>query len=263
MLRAASSAQSCAAADILADLAGNPAYNAGLALSPRGIGSLATTPLAGYLTGKTDPRRLLAFGLVLGSLTMFDLSGLNLNAGYMDILWPQLFQGVALSFLFIPLMALSMSRISKEKMGNATSLFNLMRNIGGSCGIAIMTPFLSQRTQMHQNRLVANITAGDLKTQETLQQMQAWFQAHGADSYTAGRKGLAAVYGMVQRQAAMLSFVEAFWVMGVIFLLMLPFIVLLRNAQENPPTQASPAIKALMAESHPESRDEEPVLLHV
>jgi len=247
----------------LQTLLGYPAYNAGLALSPRGIGSLATTPLAGYLTGKTDPRRLLAFGLVLGSLTMFDLSGLNLNAGYLDILWPQVFQGVALSFLFIPLMALSMSRISKEKMGNATSLFNLMRNIGGSCGIAIMTTFLARRTQMHQNRLVANITAGDLKTQETLQQMQAWFHLHGADSYTAARKGLAAIYGMVQRQAAMLSFVEAFWVMGVMFLVMLPFIVLLRNAEATPPRETTPPAKEQMAESRSESRDEEPVLVHV
>ena len=173
----------------LQTLLGYPAYNAGLALSPRGIGSLATTPLAGYLTGKTDPRRLLAFGLILGSLTMFDLSGLNLNAGYQDILWPQVFQGVALSFLFIPLMTLSMARIAKEKMGNATSLFNLMRNIGGSCGIAIMTTFLARRTQMHQNRLVANVTAGDPKTRDMLQGMQAWFQAHGADNYTASRQG--------------------------------------------------------------------------
>ncbi|MGB9359972.1 MAG: DHA2 family efflux MFS transporter permease subunit, partial [Candidatus Sulfotelmatobacter sp.] len=69
----------------LQTLLGYPAYNAGLALSPRGVGSLATTPLAGYLTSKTDPRRLVAFGLVLGSLTMFNLSGLNLDAGYWDI----------------------------------------------------------------------------------------------------------------------------------------------------------------------------------
>jgi len=243
----------------LQTLLGYPAYNAGLALSPRGIGSLATTPFAGYLTGKTDPRRLLVFGLVLGSLTMFDLSGLNLNAGYMDILWPQVFQGVALSFLFIPLMALSMSRISKEKMGNATSLFNLMRNIGGSCGIAIMTTFLARRTQMHQNRLVENITAGDPKTRQTLQQMQGFFQAHGADSYTAARKALGAVYEMLQHHAAMLSFVEAFWVMGVLFLVMLPFVVLLRNAQAIPPTRESPAVKKQMVETRLESRDEEPV----
>jgi len=159
----------------LQTLLGYPAYNAGLALSPRGLGSLATTPLAGYLISKTDPRRLLAFGLVLGSLTMFSLSGLNLNAGYWDIFWPQVFQGVALSFLFVPLMALSMAGISKEKMGNATSIFNLMRNIGGSVGIAIMTTFLARRTQMHQNVLVGNITAGNLKSGRLLLGMQGWF----------------------------------------------------------------------------------------
>jgi DHA2 family multidrug resistance protein len=171
----------------------------------------------------------LAFGLLLGSLTMFDLSGLNLNAGYWDILWPQVFQGIALSFLFIPLMALSMASISKEKMGNATSIFNLMRNIGGSFGIAIMTTFLARRSQLHQNHLVANITAGDLPTRRMLQGMQAWFHEAGADNYMASRKALGAIYGMVQRHAAMLSFVEAFWIMGVTFLLMLPFVFLLRN----------------------------------
>jgi DHA2 family multidrug resistance protein len=106
---------------------------------------------------------------------MFSLSGLNLNAGYWDIFWPQVFQGVALSFLFVPLMALSMAGISKEKMGNATSIFNLMRNIGGSVGIAIMTTFLARRTQMHQNVLVGNITAGNLKSGRLLLGMQGWF----------------------------------------------------------------------------------------
>lgn len=213
----------------LQTLLGYPALNAGLALSPRGVGSLATTPLAGYLISKTDARRLVLFGLILGSFTMFSLSGLNLNAGYWDILWPQVFQGVALSFLFIPLMTLSMSGIPKEKIGNATSIFNLMRNIGGSFGIASMTTFLARRSQVHQNHLTAHITAGNLEVRRSLQGMQAWFHLHGFDDHTAFRKALGAVYGMVQQQAAMLSFVEAFWVMGVIFLVMLPFILLLRR----------------------------------
>ena len=149
----------------LQTLLGYPAYNAGLALSPRGIGSLATMPLTGYLTSKIDPRKIIVVGLILGAITMFDLSHLNLNAGYWDIFWPQVLQGVALAFLFIPLMALSMSSIPKEQMGNATSIFNLMRNIGGSFGIAIMTTFLARRTQFHQSSLVANITPGSLKTQ--------------------------------------------------------------------------------------------------
>ena len=213
----------------LQTLLGYPALNAGLALSPRGAGSLLTTPLAGYLTGKIDPRRLVMFGLVLGALTMFSLSGLNLNAGYWDILWPQVLQGIALSFLFIPLMALSMSGIPKEKMGNATSIFNLMRNIGGSFGIASMTTFLVRRSQMHQNHLVSRIAVGDLTTRKMLQGMQAWFHLRGFDNYTASRKALGAIYGMVQAHASMLSFVEAFWVMGVMFLCMLPLVLLLRN----------------------------------
>ncbi|MGD0162777.1 MAG: DHA2 family efflux MFS transporter permease subunit [Candidatus Sulfotelmatobacter sp.] len=246
----------------LQTLLGYPAYNAGLALSPRGLGSLATTPLAGYLTSKTDPRRLLVFGLVLGSLTMFSLSGLNLNAGYWDIFWPQVFQGVALSFLFIPLMALSMAGIPKEKMGNATSIFNLMRNIGGSVGIAVMTTFLARRTQMHQNVLVGKITAGNLKTGSMLQGMQGWFHRNGVDSYVASRRAWASLYGMVQRNASMLSFVEAFWVMGVLFLVMMPFVLLLRNPRRKPPLPGPPPPAEQITEVHEESQDEELLLVH-
>jgi DHA2 family multidrug resistance protein len=246
----------------LQTLLGYPAYNAGLALSPRGLGSLATTPLAGYLTSKTDPRRLLVFGLVLGSLTMFSLSGLNLNAGYWDIFWPQVFQGVALSFLFIPLMALSMAGIPKEKMGNATSIFNLMRNIGGSVGIAVMTTFLARRAQMHQNVLVGKITAGNLKTGSMLQGMQGWFHRNGVDSYVASRRAWASLYGMVQRNASMLSFVEAFWVMGVLFLVMMPFVLLLRNPRRKPPLPGPPPPAEQITEVHEESQDEELLLVH-
>lgn len=245
----------------LQTLLGYPAFNAGLALSPRGIGSLATTPLAGYLTSKTDPRRLLVFGLVLGSLTMFSLSGLNLNAGYWDILWPQVFQGIALSFLFIPLMAVSMSGIPKEKMGNATSIFNLMRNIGGSFGIASMTTFLARRSQLHQNHLVANIGPGDVQVRRALQGMQAWFHLRGFDGYTASRKALAAMYGMVQAHAAMLSFVEAFWIMGVMFLIMLPFILLLRNPRANRRPPKPPAQRLTKAEIPSHAIEEE--LAHI
>jgi len=230
----------------LQTLMGYPAYNSGLALSPRGIGALLFTPLAGHLTTKTDPRRLLVVGMVLGSVTMFDLSGLNLYAGFWDIFWAQVLQGVALSFLFIPLMSLAMSHISPEKMGNATSIFNLMRNIGGSVGIALMTTFLARRAQVHQNHLVANVTAGSTQTMRLLQGMRANFVAHGIDGVTATRKALGAVYGMVQQHAAMLAFVEAFWVMGAVFLGMLAFLPMLqysKNARAvKPPADADKAI---------------------
>ena len=252
----------------LETLLGYPAYNAGLALSPRGIGSLATMPLTGYLTSKIDPRRIVVVGLILGSITMFQLSHLNLNAGYWDIFWPQVLQGVALAFLFVPLMALSMYRVPKEKMGNATSIFNLMRNIGGSLGIAIMTTFLARRSQFHQSRLVANITPGNVKAQAMIAGMQGWFHSQGIDNVSAKRKALAAAYGVVQAHAAMLSFVEAFWVMGIIFLAMLPFLLFLRrpprasSRESSPPTQAVGSTDLAPEMQERETQDEPELVLH-
>jgi DHA2 family multidrug resistance protein len=209
-------------------LLGYPAFQAGLALSPRGVGALFFTPAAGILTSKGQARKLIAAGLALCGFTMWQLSGLNLQAGYWDVFWPQLLQGVGMSCLFIPIMAASVSRIRKEKMGNATSIFNLMRNIGGSFGIAVMTTFLTRRQQVHQNHLISNISVYDPQTWQMLQSAKAWFMSRGADTHTATRQAYGAVYGTVQRHAAMLSFVEAFWIMAVVFFLMIPAVFILR-----------------------------------
>jgi DHA2 family multidrug resistance protein len=199
---------------------------------------------------------------MLGAFTMFQLSRLNLNAGYWDIFWPQVFQGVALACLFIPLMALSMSGIAKEKMGNATSIFNLMRNIGGSFGIAIMTTLLARRTQLHQVRLIENVTYGDLETRKLLTGLQAWFHSQSADAVTANRKALGAIYGLVQRHASMLSFVEAFWIMSIMFLAMLPFLLLLRYRPHEPtPEAVSPSGVHRLPETEPVAQEEEELLL--
>ena len=221
----------------LQTLLGYPAYQSGLALSPRGIGALIMTPITGQLTNRYDPRKILFVGMVIGGYTMFSLSHLNLNTGYWDIFWPQLIQGVAMACIFIPLMTSSMSGIAKEKMGNATSIYNLMRNIGGSFGIASMTTFLARREQVHQSQLISHITPMDLRTRQALQGLQRFFYQHGASSPDALRKSLGAIYGMVQQQAAMLSFVEAFWIMGVIFWAMIPLLLLLRNARDLHPHQ--------------------------
>jgi DHA2 family multidrug resistance protein len=129
-----------------------------------------------------------------------------------------------------------------------------MRNIGGSFGIASMTTFLARRSQRHQNHLIANIAPGDLQARRMLQGMQAWFHLRGFDSYVASRKALAAMYGMVQRHAAMLSFVEAFWVMGVMFLVMLPFIVVLRNPRAKSPPSAPSRSRLTRVEIPSEAR---------
>jgi MFS transporter, DHA2 family, multidrug resistance protein len=210
-----------------------PALQSGLALSPRGIGALVMTPISGQLTNRIDPRKLLVVGIVTGGYSMFRLSHLNLNAGYWDIFWPQIIQGAAMAFLFVPLMTTSMSGITKEKMGNATSIYNLMRNIGGSFGIAAMTTLLARRQQVHQNQLISHITPSDIATQNTLHGLERYFRLQQPlSAYDATHKALGAIYVMVQQQAAMLSFVEAFWIMGIIFWSMAPLVLLLRNARD-------------------------------
>ncbi len=214
----------------LQTLLGYPALDAGLAMSPRGVGSLLMMPVVGILTSKFDTRKLVAIGLGLGALSMWQLSRLTLDAGFWDILWPQVVQGFAMSFLFVPLSATSMSHIAKHKMGNATAIFNLMRNIGGSLGIAAMTTMLARRQQFHHNRLVEHITPYDLDARMMIQQMTSYFISKGSDAYTAGKQATGAVYGMMQRHAAMMSFVEAFWLLALIFLLVIPLVIL----QDNP-----------------------------
>jgi MFS transporter, DHA2 family, multidrug resistance protein len=216
----------------LENLLGYPALQAGLVLSPRGLGSLIAMPVVGVLTSKYDARKLLAFGFTLGAFTMWQLSSLNLNAGYWDVFWPQVLQGAAMGCMFIPLSAAAVSHIAKQKMGNATSIFNLMRNIGGSVGIALMTTFLARRSQFHHNHLVARVTPYDPTTQQMFQQFRSYFISIGSDAATATQRAWMALDGMVERHAAMLAFVEAFWVNALIFMVMIPFAALLANPHE-------------------------------
>ncbi len=215
----------------LQTLMGYPTFDAGLTISPRGLGSLFTMPVVGLLVGKVSTRKLVIFGLLLCAFTMFDFTGLSLQSGYWDIFWPQVVQGCGLSFLFIPITAASVAHISKQKMGVATSIFNLSRNIGGSFGIAIMTTFLARRGQLHTNHLVGHVTPYSQGTQQTLAGMQAWFHSRGADSFTALRRAYAGLWGMVQQQAAMMSFVEAFWVLAAIFFALIPLVFIMRTGQ--------------------------------
>src|SRR6185436_5742565 len=143
---------------MLQTLLGYPSLQAGIAMAPRGMGSLIGMPAVGLLIGRFDPRKMVAIGLVVGAFTLFWLARLNLNAGYWDIFWPQFFQGLGLSALFVPLTTISMDPIPKERMGNATSLFNLMRNLGGSIGIAVTGTLLARKQQQHINLLGEHVT---------------------------------------------------------------------------------------------------------
>lgn len=223
---------------MLQTLLGYPSLQAGIALAPRGIGSFFMMPLTGYLTGKFDARKLLTIGLVVGGVTLIWLSQLNLQAGYWDIFWPQLVQGAGLALLFVPLTTVSMDSIPREKMGNATSLFNLMRNIGGSIGIAVTGTMVGRNTQSSSAILGSHISAYDPATQSLLAQMKAAFMAAGADAATATDRAYVAMFGLLQRQAAMVSFVGLFQWLGFLFLALLPLVLIMKRPQGRGPMGA-------------------------
>jgi DHA2 family multidrug resistance protein len=214
---------------MLQTLLAYPPMQAGIAMAPRGIGSFFLMPITGVLTGLFDPRKLLTLGLVVGGMTLLWLSTLNLQAGYWDIFWPQLVQGAGMSLLFVPLTTVSMDPIPRERMGNATSLFNLMRNIGGSVGIAMTGTMLARRQQTVTTLLGSNVTAYDATARAMFEQTRAGFIAGGADPVTATNRTYGALFGMVQRQASMVSFVAIFQALGLLFLVMVPLVLLMRR----------------------------------
>lgn len=214
---------------MLQTLLGYPALQAGVAMAPRGLGSFLMMPATGLMVGRFDPRKLLSAGLFVGGGTLLWMSRLNLQAGYWDFFWPQLFQGVGLSLLFVPLTTVAMAAIPRERMGNATSLFNLMRNIGGSVGIALTGTLIARRQQAATAVLGSHVSLLDPETQAVFAQMRAGFIAAGADLVTATNRTYAALFGMVQREAATVSFVSLFELLGIIWLAMLPLIWIMKR----------------------------------
>ncbi len=214
---------------MLQTLLGYPPLQAGIALAPRGIGSFFMMPLTGMMVGRFDARKLLTAGLIIGGGTMIWLSQMNLNAGYWDLFWPQVIQGAGMSLLFVPLTTIAMDAIPREKMGYATSLFSLMRNIGGSIGIAVTGTLLARHTQSTSVLYGANVTALDPTSQSMFYQMRAAFMAQGADITVATSRAYAALQGMVMRQASIVSFVGLFQLLGIVFLVVVPLVLLMKR----------------------------------
>jgi MFS transporter, DHA2 family, multidrug resistance protein len=216
----------------LQELLGYSSTDAGIAMLPRGLGSFLAMPLVGVLMSKIEPRKMLAGGFLGAAFSMYMLASLNLNAGYWDVFWPQFIQGISMGFLFVPLTTVTHDPIRNEEMGNATSIFNLMRNIGGSVGIAAVTTMTARAEQRNINVLGANVNSYSAATRQMVQGATGNFMAKGADAVTAGRQAVGSMFGMVQAQATMLSFNRAFLLLGILFLGVVPFILLMRRPQK-------------------------------
>ena len=220
----------------LQTIMGYDATLAGWALAYGGVGSLMILPIVGRLLQFMDGRWLVGAGLVINMVAVYLMSQYNTTIDFHTAWWPRFIQGFGLGTTFVSLTTLTMSRISQEKMGNATGIFNLMRNLGGSFGIATATTILSRRSQFHQSRLVEHLTPLHSTFQAWQQRMAEVMPGLPPDwHWWQFKQPLAGLYLEMQRQARMLAFCDDYWFFTLLFLALLPLVFLMRRAPEGAP----------------------------
>jgi len=220
----------------LQTLMGYDATLAGMVLAPGGVATLLAMPFIGAYIRTHDARRVIFVGLLLGAYSLYLMSQFDLQASYWTFVWPRIVLGVGLAMIFVPLTTVTFSTIPKPEMGNATGLFNLLRNMGGSVGIALAATQLQRMSQVFQNSLVANVNPYNPVMQARMTQLKHAAIARGFDPVTADKVALAATYGEVRRQAGMVAYNHIFWMLGVAFLTVVPFLLLLkRNMRHGAP----------------------------
>jgi len=210
-------------------LMGYSAMDSGMVLTPGGISVLIMMPFVGRFVGFFDARLMVGLGLIITGISLFQMSHFNLDIGFWTITWPRIIQGFGLAFLFIPINVVSLSNLPKDQIGNGTGLMNLMRNLGGSLGIALVTTILARRTQFHQMTLGSHIDLYDPVTQERSQQIFNNLVGQGIDRITAKSMATASLYGQLLKQANMNAFVDTFWTVGWICFLILPILLLMKK----------------------------------
>ncbi len=206
---------------------GYSATLAGLVLSPGGLMSLVAMAFVGNLIGKVDTRVLVIFGAAMNIWAMIVLQHLSLNVDFWHVTSSRLLQGFGMGFLFVPLTAIAFSGLKPEQIGQATGFFNLLRNEGGSIGVAISSTVLARHGQLHHLRLAENLTPGNPILQERLAAItKAMAATAGVDPHTAERIAQKLIGTQVAVQAMVMSYNDVFFMLTLAFVFFIPFVLL-------------------------------------
>jgi DHA2 family multidrug resistance protein len=216
----------------LQTLLGYPAMESGMAVSPRGIGSIVSMVVVGRLIGKIDSRYLIMFGFAVLAYSTYMFTGLNLEIASSNVAIPMVISGFAMGFVFVPLTTLTMGTLSNEQIGNASGIYNLMRNTGGSIGIAAMTTFLSRGMQTHMVPLAANLTDYNPAFQQMLAEIKTSLTA-SLGPIAAQQAALGQVYSMMVRQATVLSYIDCFRLLAYLCMIAVPTALLFKRVKKN------------------------------
>jgi DHA2 family multidrug resistance protein len=185
------------------------ALAAGMAMTPRGIGAFAATIIVGRISGHVSNRVLIIVSSLVFGYACFALGNINLQVAPSNLLWPIILSGVGAASIFVPLTTAAMGTLSREQMGNAAGIFNLMRNIGGGIGIAAITTLVTRHAQVSQAALAWHMSKFNFNFQQQLAHIQGAL-ASNTGNWAATKKSLAVLYGVLQQQSTLLSYMYGF-----------------------------------------------------
>ncbi|MDP4220818.1 MAG: DHA2 family efflux MFS transporter permease subunit [Bacteroidota bacterium] len=211
------------------NLLGFSAQQTGIMIMWGGIATIVLLPFVGMALKRGIPAQLICLGGMIFFLIFTQMvSGLTLSAGIDDFIIPILIRGVGLSLLFVPITTLALQDVPPEEMGQATGLNNMMRQLGGSLGIAIITTIISSRLSMHRAHLVEHISPYSPHFNERFNASVQSLVAKGHSFVEAKQLALQAINGSIVKQTMLLTYTDAFWIGGIIFMVAIPFIFMQR-----------------------------------
>jgi len=214
----------------LQNLKGYPVITVGFVLAPRGIGTMIAMMLVGRMVGKVDTRLLILSGLLMTAYSLYQMVGFNLDTSQYDIVESGIIQGLGLGFIFVPLSTITFSTLEPKFRTEAAGLFSLLRNIGSSIGISVVTALLSESTQVNHADIAQHVSPYKFMMQDGFLP-QAW----SLDT----ARGLAALNGEVTRQAATIAYLNDFQFMMWVTIAAVPLLIFLRRPTR--PAGAPPA----------------------
>jgi DHA2 family multidrug resistance protein len=215
----------------LQTLLGYSALDSGLAVSPRGMGSFVSMLVVAVLVNYVDNRILLAFGFAVFGYSTLMLSHLNLDISIGSVALPNFINGFAGGFVFVPLTSMTMGMLKKQEIGNASGIYNLMRNIGGSIGIATVIALLVRGGQAHQSFLGANLSATNGHAMALATGLEAKFRMGGASAASAHQMAWGMLYRSIEQQSSLLAYADNFALLGFLALFCILPVLLLRRVR--------------------------------
>ena len=204
---------------------------AGLVLSPGGVVTMLMMFVVGRLSGKVQPKYMISAGALVAAAAMYDLTRLYADVGFWFFAISRMLLGVGLPLIFLSIMAASYDGIPPDKTDQASALINAARNTGGSIGVSLAANVLAHREQFHQTRLIEHALPTSPQYQDTLQQVTSYFVAHGVSLAQAQSQAVAWIGETVQAQAALLGYIDVYWVLMLVSLAAVPLALALRNSK--------------------------------